>query len=404
MSTASAAGQPLGQAITRVGAGSGAGSIEILSCCRTAEPIWRRLERDAVMSPYGRFDWVASFAASLPDAERDIRIAVMTDDAGPALLMPFRIERRFGLVIAAAIGGKHANLNLPVSRPDVFATLDAAAATSFLTAAGRAMQADMIDLPSVPAIWRGRPNPFAAAGEPAADPVWSVRLMDTGEKTLGRSMKGDARKKLRSKSRAMDAFGPVRVLRARTADEVDRLLDAFYRQKEDRFAELGIADPFAAPHIRTFLRTGALAGLAEGRPAIELHALTVGEEVAAVLGAAGDGRRLSGMFLSFQSGPLARFSPGEQLVTRVIGLQCEQGRVVFDLGVGDARYKRSICDEVEALVDVMLPITRAGRAVRFVESHLLAAKRRIKTNPQAMAMVALLRRSRAKLRHTGPAS
>jgi CelD/BcsL family acetyltransferase involved in cellulose biosynthesis len=379
-------------------------AIEIVPDLLAAEPAWREIEQDPAMSPYGRFDWLAAYLSEVAGAA-EIRVAIARDGAGnPVLAVPLVLQRRFGLRIASAVGGKHVNYNLPPCRTDLWRSLRPDSATRLLGDIGRALRADVLAWTNVPRVWDGAPNPFAAGGSPSPSDSWSLPLEPDGEATLKRSMSADARKKLRSKLRGLDQLGPVAVLEARTEAEVDRVLDAFFRQKQARFDELGLADPFADPGMRRFLRRAALSSGPSNTPAVELYGLVVGERVVATLGGAADSRRLSGMFLSFERGEAERFSPGEILVTRVIALQCARGRAVLDLGVGDARYKRSICDRPEPLVDVVLPVTRRGRLYAAGRRAATDLKRRVKATPRAMAVIGRLRRAGALLRRSGGAA
>jgi CelD/BcsL family acetyltransferase involved in cellulose biosynthesis len=123
-----------------------------------------------------------------------------------------------------------------------------------------------------------------------------------------------------------------------------------------------------------------------------LHALSLGERIIATFGGTGDRWRLCGMFNSFDTGEdVMRFSPGELLLADVIRHQCEVGRQVFDLGVGEARYKTSLCDEVEELIDVFLPLTLRGRAFAMASEHAVATKRFVKQTPWAMRTATMLR-------------
>jgi CelD/BcsL family acetyltransferase involved in cellulose biosynthesis len=102
------------------------------------------------------------------------------------------------------------------------------------------------------------------------------------------------------------------------------------------------------------------------------------------------------MFISFEACKEAtKYSPGDILVSRVIREQCLRGRAVFDLGVGEARYKHTFCDETVELVDVFLPVSTRGRIYALARRGLAGLKRRVKQNPRAMALVARLRRAKA---------
>lgn len=374
-------------------------TLEIVQGLDAIEASWRALEADAVMTPYARFDWVAAYQGCLSDSERNTRVAVVRSAAGDIVaLMPFQVEHRFGLRIAATIGSKHANYNLPVMRPGFAAGLNSDAARRLLLQAGRALEVDMIAISSAPVAWNGWPNPFAEGGRPSASDAWALRLGPDGEEVLARSMSGDARKKMRNKARRLADAGEVRLLRASSETDVGRVLEAYLQQKQRRLDEQGITDPFADPGIRAFLYAASASRLAEGCPPIELYALLVDEQPVAVLGGASDGRRFSGMIVSFQAGPLDKFSPGEMLVTKVVKDLCERGFMWFDLGVGEARYKRSICDEVEALVDVLVPLTLRGRTATLARAALLGAKRRVKASPRAMSLVRRVQKLAARTR------
>lgn len=351
------------------------------------EALWRDLEQEENVSPYARFDWVKSFASV---AGGIIQVAVVRDSARrPALVLPIVRRCQLGLRNGAHVGGKHVNLCAPVVSRPFLAALGPQEGPKLLRSIGRALRLDAITLRDVPVELGGRPNPFAHGGRPSASPVYRLDLLTDGEATLRRSMSADARKKLRSKERALGKLGPVELLEATTPDDIDRLLRAFRQQKSARFADLGVSDPFADEAVLSAIRAGALSPTR----AVELYGLEVGGRIVAAFGGAASPQRLSGMFLSFaQDDEAARLSPGEVLVTRIVAEQCRRGRVIFDLGVGEARYKRHICDSREELVDVVVPCTPAGHVYAAALRGALAAKRRIKAEPRAMAALGAVRR------------
>ena len=117
----------------------------------------------------------------------------------------------------------------------------------------------------------------------------------------------------------------------------------------------------------------------------------------ATFGAAVDATRCCGMFTAFDPDPeIARASPGELLMLEVIRFQCGQGRSMFDLGVGEARYKSSLCDEIEELVDVILPVTARGQVYAEAAGALLRIKRLAKQTPWIWNLATRLRAWRAK--------
>jgi CelD/BcsL family acetyltransferase involved in cellulose biosynthesis len=107
------------------------------------------------------------------------------------------------------------------------------------------------------------------------------------------------------------------------------------------------------------------------------------------------------MFNSFDNNAdVNRHSPGELLLAHIIRVQCERGREVFDLGVGEARYKSSLCDDVEELVDTFLPVTVRGKAYATTIRQLVACKRFVKQTAWTWRAVNLLRALKAALRRS----
>lgn len=372
--------------------------IEIAPDLMALEAAWRDLEDRGLSSPYQRFDWVTAYAATLAAAEGlETRAVVVRDIDGRALLiLPLAVAQRAGGRVAAIIGGKQANFHLPLMLPGLAARLDPKTLAGLLVEAGRRLRIDAYAFTNLPVSWRGEPNPLARGGHPSPSNGYRLTLERDTEATLARAISKDSRKKLRKKEKTLAELGPVSHRIARSPEDVEAILGAFLEQKRNRFRDLGIANPFEDAGAQAFLHRAATAGLAQGAPALELHALQAGGRIVAVFGAAVDERRCCGMFISFDP-EAARSSPGDLLLTHVVRAQCEAGRETFDLGVGEARYKSSLCEEVEELVDVILPVTWRGRAYALGCRTSLEAKRQMKQTPWIWALVGTARRLKAKV-------
>ncbi|WP_430913755.1 GNAT family N-acetyltransferase [Methylobacterium sp. sgz302541] len=380
-----------------VGAGTRAAdraSAEILPDLAAAEALWRGLDAapGRLGTPYQRFDWVSAYARS-GAADGAIRVAVVRDAGGqPRLLLPLEIARARGLTVARGCGATHANFHLPLFASREAAAIGAEDLVHALVLAGRAAGIDVYDLAQQPRSWEGAINPLALRGEPAASDAYGMMLGPDADATLKRAFSADARKKLRSKEKRLtEALGPLAYRRAGTPEEARAILAAFHEQKAARFAAMGIADPYAPPPIRDFL-----ARAAEGAdPTIELHALVSqesGRVLATFIGAV-DATRYSGMATSYDPSPeVSRYSPGDLLLHHLVREQTERGRRALDLGVGEARYKASVCDETIELVDIVIPVTLRGRLYGLVATARTRLKRRIKRSTRCYALVVKLRR------------
>ncbi|HEX2725867.1 MAG TPA: GNAT family N-acetyltransferase, partial [Beijerinckiaceae bacterium] len=363
----------------------------------------RAFETEGVCSPYQRFDWVHAFTTEL--APRDglrARILLLRDEAGrPALLLPLVLRRSRGVTIATFAGGKQANFNLPIVAKGFASRVPARDIKGLLLDAGRALGADVFVFVNQPRAWRGESNPLASLDNVASPSQgFKLSLGPNADQTVARAFSSETRKKMRKKVRLLSELGEPRFLQGRTAADVETILAAFFEQKQARFRDAGIQNPFEG-EAQNFIRRACLAGLDRGEPAIELHAMAIGERIVATFGGAADRWRLCGMFNSFDTGPdVSRHSPGELLLAQIIRVQCERGHDVFDLGVGEARYKTSLCDEVEELVDTFVPVTVRGKAYAAATTQLVACKRFVKQTAWTWRAVNLLRGLKATLRRS----
>lgn len=352
---------------------------------------WRAFEATALVTPYQSYDWVRPFVETIGAAHgMALRYALVHGiDGELCALLPLIISRRSGFRFAEFIGGKHANYHMGLYAPAFAAQLDAALTARMLTEIGNAIgRLDALAFVNQPVIWQGVGNPAArlAAG-PSPSRAYKLALIaGDGDATLRRSMSSHARKKLKNKHSRFKDFGPSALTRATTPGEVARIIDAFLAQKAERFRAMGVPDPFAEPAMRAFLEQAARDDSA-GRPAIELYALDLdGQAVATYIGAV-QGARFSGMATSFDmASETVKTSPGELLLAELIRLKAREGVAVFDLGVGEARYKTTFCDDHDDLVDSFLPLTFKGRVFARIARTKRELKRRIKRSPAALKL------------------
>ena len=378
--------------------GHGGLTAEVFSDLAAVEGLWRGLEADpaVLMTPYQRFDWVAGYLGAGIDAGEATRILVLRDAHGRArVLIPLTVGRRGPLRVARVVGDRHANFHMPLFASREAAAMPAEDLTEALIRAGRAAGIDAFALRNQPRVWDGTPNPLAGGGLPAPSDAYGMLLGPDAEATLRRVFSGDTRKKLRAKERKLVEFlGAVEHRVAETPEAAAEIQAAFYAQKAARFADLGIADPYADGGIRRFI-AAATAPDADGGAAIEVHALVASESgrILATFGGAVDGARFCGMWTSFDTDPeLGRFSPGEILLHRLVGHQAARGRRALDLGVGEAGYKAKTCDETIELVEQTVPVSPASHGLVLASRLAVRLKHRIKRSPRLWAAAQSLRR------------
>ncbi len=315
------------------------------------------------------------------------------------MILPLSLQRKGPLTIARYPGGKHVNFNMPVALPGRLPA-EAVALTALMKRIGKAAGIDAFAFVNQPDVWNGRAHPFLAlGGQPSPSFAYKLALSGDCEVIVKNRMSPDARHKLRRKLNRLNDMGMVRYGRAETQEAARTVLDAFLAQKRSRMAAMGLSNPFDDPGTVQFLERACFEGVEHGTPAIRLYGMWLDERIIATYGAVVDERRFSGMFTSFDaSEDVFRWSPGEHMLQWLITKHCAKGLNAFDLGVGEARYKSQFCDEEERLFDLFLPVTALGSAATLVSGAAAAAKRRIKQNERAMAMIATMRRKLSTLR------
>ncbi|MBK9082703.1 MAG: GNAT family N-acetyltransferase [Rhizobiales bacterium] len=377
-------------------------SVEVFCDMRSAQTDWAELETVAAYSAYQRRDWIVPWLGSVGRANGVSPAVVVARNAAgrPVALLPLGVMARGPLRLAEFLGGKDANFALGLFRPGLTLSPDDIRALLRAAAAATPGGVDLYALVNQPYAWEGEPNPLAPLARRASPSGgFKAALTPDGEAWLKTHISGDSRKKMRKKEQRLAAeFGPLQHLRARTGDEARAILAVFAAQKAQRMHDKGLDNVFDGAAPEAFLARVAVEPLDRNRaPAVELHALRAGARIVATFAGAASGRRFSGMFNSFDLDPaVSRFSPGDLLLARVIMAKCADGFETFDLGVGEARYKRTFCDLDEPLFDAYLPITAAGHALMWVKSAKRALKKRIKTDPTLWRMVEAARRLRSR--------
>jgi CelD/BcsL family acetyltransferase involved in cellulose biosynthesis len=370
MTRLASAGRPPNDAIA---------GIEVFSDVALAEPAWRSLEREAIATPYQRFDFLAPWQRHV-GRHAGVRPFVVTgfDRHGrPAFLWPLGMEKKGPLRIVRFLGGKHANFNFALWRGDAAASLGAADLRNLLARVGSDHGIDLYALLRQPASWDGAANPFALLPhQRSADDCARLVLQGTGAQVIEQALSAAMRGRLRTKERKLKKLAGYRYFRA-DAGQIDRLLDAFFPLKAAHMGAQGIANAFAQPGVEAFVREVCQLGSS----LIEIHALEGDGEILAIFVAITDGRRFSLMFNTYTRSDHARQSPGLVLLVHVITQCADRGLQIFDLGVGEAGYKSFFCKEPEPLFDSFLPLTTAGRLAAMAARSGHRAKGWIKHSP-----------------------
>ena len=325
-------------------------------------------------------------------------IIVAKDAVGqPLAVLPLGCWRNGVVTVAGFLGGRDSNSNLGLFRPGM--DWDRRSILALLRRGVAAAKAgvDVVSLHNQPIEWEGAANPLALLSrQPSPSFSHKVDLQATPELFWRTTLSKDTRKKLRRKMERLGQLGTVQHRQATTEGERHDVLDAFVRQRTARNAALGL-DCADLPDLRRFLDRAS--GATRGPAAAEVHGLYCGERIVATFIGTAHRSRFCGMSMSFDTDPaLARCSPGELMISAMLAAKCTAGLAVFDLGIGEARYKTIYCPASEVLVDTIVPTTGRGLIFGWAERLRLSVKRSIKQSAWAWAAAQAARRGLAAVK------
>jgi CelD/BcsL family acetyltransferase involved in cellulose biosynthesis len=347
--------------------------------------------RGGMFSPSQSPAWIAGWVKYVGP---EFILATLTRDGQLAFSVTLEIVGKGPLRVAAFMGGRHANGNMP--------PVSAAFANSATIADMRAV---------VAAIRKARPDIDLIAFERLATEIGGVRnpllllphmqspnlslavdLTGGFDALLGRASGKRKRKKHRSQMRKFEAAGGSRRIEAKTEAETNALLDAFFAMNEVRFRKAGIANVFAEPEVQAFFRSVFARALKEPEPSFVLHGLEVGGRIRAVTGSSRCADRLICEFGAIADDDMAFASPGEFLFFDNIEEACKEGLSVYDFSVGDEPYKRLWCDLEIRQFDALVPLSAKGQAFAVTMRATTRLKAFVKNNRFVWRLVKTFRK------------
>ncbi|QXX73664.1 GNAT family N-acetyltransferase [Methylovirgula sp. HY1] len=357
---------------------------------------WAELEATTPVSVYQTPAFVIPWLETIGAARGIQPFFVLARDRQEraAALLCLGIERHGPFRVASFLGGRESNSNLGLFRPDLSVTR--ADLVALLRTASKALgrgAPHVFLLKNQPYAWRDIANPLALLPhQPSPSFAYATELSSPGEKFLAAKLSKDTRKKLRKKEARLGDIGPVNAISNDTPATARTILDTFLAEKIARCEARSLDVDFVDPAVRRFLERLSYP-TDNGAPWLEFHALRAGERIVATYAGVTYRKHFSCMVNSFDAAPeIAKSSPGDLLLMRLVASLCDKGLESFDLGIGEARYKNTYCDETIALFDAILPINAMGHVAATLAGLRLRAKRMIKQNPKLFAQMSRLRR------------
>jgi CelD/BcsL family acetyltransferase involved in cellulose biosynthesis len=364
--------------------------VEVHRTLDAIEADWAELEVLASASIYQTRAFVMPWLETLGAARKITPLFIVAKDTfGRTIALLCLGVRSYGWFrVASFLGGRESNFNFGLFRPGTY--FNAADLRALLREAAKAAGADAPDvfvLKNQPYEWNGTHNPFASLQHrPSPSAAYATELGSDAAAFLKSKLSKDTQKKLRKKEARLAEMGSLELITGEDPESARLILDAFFFEKIRRCEEKAITSDFAAPSMRSFFEHLCRQGSAPANRWLELYGLALGGRIIATYIGAAHGGRFSAMVNSFDSDPeIAKSSPGDLLLMKLIAAQCTDGRTSFDLGIGEARYKMTYCDIKVPLFDVVVPLGAKGYAVAARQAICSRLKTAIKERPQVFA-------------------
>lgn len=353
-------------------------AITLTSDIEEAEGAWRALEAFGVESPGQCYDFVRAWVRC-HEMPRDSQVYVVAHAAGrPVALLALEMTRRFGARVLSFAPDSHVGCNAPLIDIDWFGALGGEERRALWAAMLNAVpQADAVFLPAVPDEYQGRFDLFEGVGrKTSCDTLYRSEFSSWAEcDATMRNRKH--RKRDRQQGQKLDALGEITFGTAQP-DDYDDVLATMFRQKAERFAVLGIDDPFTDPQSRAVYRE-----VLDNSPSLkpEIFVLRVDGEIVAVRYGLGHGDRLFALISSMSEDPhMQTGSPGRQEIFRTVQTIFERGYRMLDLGVTISDEKRAWCNREVTVCNLYFP--RSARGWLFMQTRRAIDKVKLKVKSE----------------------
>lgn len=370
-------------------------SVDATSSIEAVAETWRELENGAIESPGQSLDftriWLDSFA--IPEDEQ----LYITCRLGgrPVALLPLHRRRGCGVTVLTWFSGRHVGCNAPlIDSARLAAATPAERRALWAGVKAAARGADLLYLHNLPEGCPGLSALFSDVGTSVAGDTLYRSAFDSFAECDATQRNRSRRKHDKQQGQKLDALGEVAFEEIDSGGEVGDTLDIMFAQRAARFAEQGIANPFAAPDVRRFYARafsggGALSG--------KMHVLRVNGEIVATRYNLIHADRMFCLISSMSIEPRVQpAAPGKQCLLRVMQTVFEQGYSMFDMGAGLTDEKRHWCNVQIPLRHHYVPLRARGAVLATGHRAAQGLRRRFKEHRKAYSLARLVRTFKAR--------
>jgi len=376
-----------------------------------AEPVWRSLQKHGVCTAFQTFEWLSAWQRHIGARNGAAPCIVVARDANgaPLFILPLAVCTSGFARELIWLGSDLCDYNAPIFAKDASERLRGADFAAICKKIIQLLQSeprsrhDLVRLDKMPPIVGGGPNPMlslATSLNPSGSYV--TPLFGSWDEFYKAKRSSSTRRRDRSKRNHLAEAGEVKLV---TANDAAAALDTFavlVEQKSKTFARHGIANLFARPGYLDFYRD--IAGDPATRDFVHISQLKVGEEIVATNLGLVFGGSYYHVLASYTDGPLSHWGPGAAHLNDLLAYAIERKCEAFDFTIGDERYKRDWCDDVQPLYDHVAVASWRGALIAAPRLAKHRVKRTIKQTPALWAIVVKIRAVMARLRRAPAAA
>ncbi len=361
-------------------------SISSTNCFADIEADWRALEAQGIESPGQSYDFLATWIAAFQIPEADQQFIIVRVGQKPIVALALQRQRMWGMRVLSPFPGGHVGTNAPVVDHATLAAMSDTELAALWKRVGEALEgAELAYLCCYPAAIEGRDNPFERFGLHTRSDALHRSVFTSWADCNAVQRTRSRRKHDKQQGAKLSALGDVQFDVLGADDDVAEVLDCMFAQRNARFVQQGIADPFSSEDVRRFYKQvfanqGALAG--------RLHVLRLDGEIVAVRFNLTHGDRMFCLISSMSIAPrIQPGSPGKQCLLRVMQTEFDNGYTMFDMGSGFTDEKRHWCNVHIPLRHHYVPMTLRGHLFTHVHRAWQRLKVRLKANQRAFALI-----------------
>lgn len=374
--------------------------IAINSSLKDLREEWCELECVADLSLYQTYTWVESWVKTqLPRPNSQLVLVSGRHNGELVIILPLLMQK--GIINRLDfIGDGHSNFNMAIINPRYLDQMNKTTVSDLMACLVEMMPGiGFIKLCRQPYHWNNVANPLIhLPHQRSTNIAFGLSFAGKFQNTLELINAKRKRKKFRSQMKALKSAQNHRFIEAENTKQVHQLLDAFFKQKADRFESMGMENVFADEEDQNFLRNLAIISLKQKSPPLKLFGLEIDGEIRSVFGGGVHKKHFSGSISSFRNDEWAHISPGELLIYHLMQTLNERGFLSIDMGVGEERYKRSWCPKEIELFDVLLPLSPASKIIVMAGTIWLTTKRYLRTSPYIWPLIRQFRASKSSFR------